>query len=134
MSKAKKANEQLVRKFFKVLSTGNLERLRPMFHKNAVWKVMATGIPGAGQTVGRDNIIDKFLGPIRGQFIPGDPKVKIEALISDGPVVLAEAHGMGKLQNGKQYDNMYAFVLKVKDGQIIALREYMDSHHVTTLG
>jgi ketosteroid isomerase-like protein len=94
---------------------------------------MATGIPGAGQSEGRDNIIDKFLAPVRGMFIPGDPKVKITALISDGPVVLAEAHGTGSLKNGKQYDNMYAFVLKVKDGQIIALREYMDSHHVTTL-
>lgn len=133
MSKAKKANEQFVRKFFKVLSTGDLEKLRPMFHKNAVWKVMATGIPGAGQTEGRDNIIDNFLGPIRGTFVPGDPKVKISALISDGPVVLAEAHGTGTLKNGKKYDNMYAFVLKVKDGQIIALREYMDSHHVTTI-
>lgn len=133
MSKAKKDNEQLVRTFFRVLSTGDLERLRHMFHKKAVWKVMATGIPGAGQTEGRDNIIDKFLGPIRGMFVPGDPKVKISALISDGPVVLAEAHGTGTMKNGKQYDNQYAFVLKVKDGQIIALREYMDSHHVTTL-
>ena len=133
MTKAKKANEQFVRKFFKVLSSGDLEKLRPMFHKKAVWKVMATGIPGAGQMEGRDNIIDKLLGQIGGTCVPGDPKVKINALISDGPVVLAEAHGTGTLKNGKQYDNMYAFVLKVKDGQIIALREYMDSHHVTTI-
>jgi ketosteroid isomerase-like protein len=133
MSKAQKRNEQFVRKFFKTLSTGNLERLRPMFHEKASWKVMATGIPGAGETIGRDNIIDKFLAPVRGMFVDGDPKVEIRALISDGPMVVAEAHGTGSMKNGKQYDNQYAFVLKMKDGKILALREYMDSHHVTTL-
>jgi len=134
MPKVEKRNEQIVRKFFKTLSTGNLEKVRPMFHQKAKWQVMATGIAGAGETVGRDNIIDNFLGPIRGTFVPGDPKVKITSLISDGPVVLAEARGTGTLKNGKQYNNMYAFVLKLKDGKIVALREYMDSAHVTTLG
>jgi ketosteroid isomerase-like protein len=133
MSKAQKRNEQFVRKFFKTLSTGNLEKLRPMFHEKAKWQVMATGIPGAGEKTGRNAIIDEFLGPIRGMFIEGDPKVKIRSLISDGPMVLAEAHGTGSLRNGKQYDNQYAFVLELKDGKIFALREYMDSYHVSTL-
>ena len=133
MAKVERRNEQFVRKFFKTLSTGNLEKLRPMFHEKAVWKVMATGIPGAGQMVGRDNIIDKFLGPIRGAFVEGDPKVKVLALVSSGPMVVAEAHGTGSMKNGKQYNNMYCFVLKVKDDKILALREYMDSAHVTTL-
>jgi len=133
MSKAEKHNEQFVRKFFKTLSTGNLEKLRPMFHQKAVWKVMATGIPGAGQTEGRDNIIDKFLGPIRGAFVDGDPKVKVLSLVASGPMVVAEAHGTGSMKNGKQYDNKYCFVLKVKDDKILALREYMDSAHVLTL-
>jgi len=132
MSKAKK-NEQIVRNFFKTLSTGNLEKLRPLFHEKAKWEVMATGIPGVGVHEGRDKIIDEFLGPVRGMFVEGDPKVKITGMISDGPTVLAEAHGTGSLKNGKQYDNMYAFVLKLKDGKILHLREYMDSHHVTTL-
>jgi len=134
MSKAKKKTEQVARKFFKTLSTGNLEKVRPMFHEKATWEVMATGIAGAGVHVGRDHIIDEFIGPIRGIFVPGDPKVKVTSLISDGPVVLAEARGTGTLNNGKQYNNMYAFVLKIKDGKIIHLKEYMDSHHVTTLG
>jgi ketosteroid isomerase-like protein len=46
-------NEKLVRTFFETLSTGDLERVRPMLHEDATWTVMATGIPGAGEKKGR---------------------------------------------------------------------------------
>ena len=78
-------------------------------------------------------IIDEFLGPVRGLFADGDPKVRIERMICQGPIVATEARGIGQLKNGKKYDNHYAFVIEIKDDKIFALREYMDSYHVSTL-
>ena len=66
MSNSEEKNEKLVRSFFETLSTGDLERSRPMLHEDATWTVMATGIPGAGQKKGRNVIIDEFLAPVRG--------------------------------------------------------------------
>lgn len=133
MSEIEKRNEQIVRSFFETLSTGNLERVRLLLHEQATWTVMATGIPGAGEKKGRNPIIDEFLKPVRGLFVDGDPKVMIEHMICQGPVVATEARGIGRLKNGKKYDNHYVFVIDIKDDKVFALREYMDSYHVSTL-
>ena len=123
-------NEQIVRKFFKTLSSGDLEKLRPMWHKDATWKVMVTGIPGVGEHKGRDYIIDKFLAPIRGMFKPGDPKVKITSMISKGKLVACETHTTGTFSDGRPYDNLYCWVVEIRGGLIYRLREYMDSYYI----
>jgi uncharacterized protein len=44
------ANEQLVRDFFATLSTGDLEALRGLIHRDGSWQAVATSVPGAGLT------------------------------------------------------------------------------------
>ncbi len=105
MSGADQTNAELVRTFFETLSTGDLERVRPLFHEDATWRVMAGGIPGAGTHVGRDVIVDEFLAPVRGMFVPGDPKVVIDNLIAEGPLVAVEARGQGRFADGREYNN-----------------------------
>jgi len=126
-------NEELVIKFFETLSRGDLEGVRAMFHKDATWQAMARDIPGAGTHSGRDVIIDEFLGPIRGEFEPGDPKVEVKNIVSKGPMVMAECKGTGRLKNGKEYDNDYAWAVEIKNGKVFAIREYMDTHYVYKL-
>ncbi len=133
MSDAETRNEGIVRTFFETLSTGNLERLRLLLHEDATWTEMATGIQGAGEKKGRKAIIDEFLGPVRGIFADGDPKVLIQHLILQGPYAAVEAKGLGKFKNGKDYNNRYAFMIEIKDDKVFALREYMDSYYVSTL-
>lgn len=133
MGEVEKHNEQIVRHFFDTLSSGDLERLRMLLHEQATWAVMATGIQGAGEKKGRKAIIDDFLGPVRGLFVPGDPKVLIQHLILQGPYAAVEARGLGRFKNGKEYNNRYAFMIEIKDDKVFALREYMDSYYVSTL-
>jgi uncharacterized protein len=134
MAEVEKHNEQIVRHFFDTLSSGDLEKLRRLLHEQATWTVMATGIQGAGEKRGPKAIIDDFLGPVRGLFVPGDPKVLIEHVIVAGQHAAVEALGLGHFKNGKLYNNRYAFMIEVKDDKIFALREYMDSYYVSTLG
>ena len=130
---ASEENVQRVKTFFETLSTGDLEKVRPLLHVDASWLPMVTGIPGEGIKKGRDFIIDEFLEPVRGMFEPGDPKVHIDNIISQGDTVVCETRGTGKLKNGKDYNNVYCWVIELKDGKIFAIREYMDSYHVSTL-
>jgi ketosteroid isomerase-like protein len=123
-------NERLVRKFFETLSTGDLEALRPQLHVDGSWEATGRSIPGAGITRGRDKIIDEFLAPVRGLFVPGDPKIKILHIISKGPLCAAETEAMGKLSNGKDYHNRYAWFVEIRDNKIYALREYMDTGYI----
>ncbi|HUA01033.1 MAG TPA: nuclear transport factor 2 family protein [Candidatus Aquilonibacter sp.] len=133
MPEAESRNEQLVKTFFDTLSTGDLERVRPLLHEQATWTPMGTGIPGAEGAKGRDAIIDDLLVPVRGLFVEGDPKVKMSTILSKGPLVACETQGTGLLRNGKQYNNRYAWMIEIKDDKIFALREYMDTYHISTL-
>ena len=133
MSEAESRNEQLVKTFFETLSAGDLERVRSLLHEQASWTPMGTGIPGAGGAKGRDAIIDEFLAPVRGMFVDGDPKVKMNNIFSKGPMVACETLGIGLLKNGKKYNNRYAWIIEIKDDKIFAVREYMDTYHITTL-
>jgi hypothetical protein len=125
--------ERTVLKFLDTLSTGDLEAIRAWFAPDAVWQVQAKAVPGAGTHKGRDVIVDKFLAPVRGMFVEGDPKIHVSAIASKGPLVMAEIRGQGKLKDGRPYDNLYAWAFEVKDGKIAVIREYMDSHYIMTL-
>ena len=126
-------NERLAREFFEKLSTGDLEQVRPLFHKKASWIVRSDGIPGAGVHSGRDYIIDEFLAPVRDLFEPGDPKIYVDRVFGKGDLVAVQSKSLGTMRNGKKYENYYAWILVFKDGKIIELNEYMDTHYVSTL-
>jgi len=123
-------NEFLVRQFFETLSSGDLEALRPLLHKDCSWDATSQSIPGAGITKGRDKIIDEFLAPVRGLFKPGDPKVVILRIFSKSEHVAAETEAVGMFSNGNEYHNRYAWFFEIRDDKIYALREYMDSHYI----
>jgi uncharacterized protein len=129
-------NEALVRQFFAKLNAEDLEGLRTLLHPQATWKPMAKAdadIPGAGVHHGHKGIIDEFLKPVRGLFEGKDPQNSIQTLFSKGDQVVAETHGTGRFKNGKTYDNRYCWVVDVKDGQIFAIREYMDTAYIQSL-
>lgn len=126
-------NEQLVRNFFAVLSTGALENIRKTLHPEASWTPMVKDVPGAGVHQPRDVIVDEFLAPVRGLFEDGDPKVEIHNIFCKGDTVCAETRAIGKLKNGNTYDNLYCWVIEIRDDLIYALREYMDSQYVNSV-
>ena len=126
-------NEELVRDFFGTLSTGDLEALRSLLHEDGSWEVMATSVPGAGRTDGRDAVIDEFLAPVRGLFAPGDPKITVKRTFSSGDLVCAETEADGELTNGKHYHNRYAWVIEIQDDTVCHLREYMDTAYIMSV-
>lgn len=132
MSEAEK-NEDLVRNFFTVLSTGELENIRKTLHPDASWTPMVKDVPGAGVHHPRDVIVDEFLAPVRGLFEDGDPKTTVNNIFCKGDTVCAETRAVGKFKNGRTYDNLYCWVIEIKDGLVYAIREYMDSQYVNSV-
>ncbi len=133
MVEANNESERLFLKFFETLSSGDLERIRAVFDDDAVWQVQVKGIHGEGSHRGKKAIVDDFLAPVRGMFKPGDPKVKLISIASNGPLVIGEAEGRGTFTDGRPYENLYAFAIEFKGGKVYRLREYMDSFYVAKL-
>jgi len=125
--------EQVYMQFFETLSSGELEKIRATFHDDAVWQVQPKGILGEGSHRGKKAIVDEFLAPVRGMFKPGDPKLKVTSLASRGAMVIGELEAHGTFADGRPYDNLYVFVLEIKDGKVWRLREYMDSFYIAKL-
>jgi ketosteroid isomerase-like protein len=133
MVKASNEVEQAYLNFLQTLSSGDLEKIRATFHDDAVWQVQVKGILGEGAHRGKKAIVDEFLAPVRGMFKPGDPKLNITSLASRGPLVLGEVEARGTFADGRPYENLYVFVIEIKDGKVYRLREYMDSLYVAKL-
>jgi ketosteroid isomerase-like protein len=95
--------------------------------------VQVKGILGEGAHRGKKAIVDDFLAPVRGMFKPGDPKVTVTSLASQGPLVIGECESRGTFADGRPYENLYVFVLEIKDGKVWRLREYMDSFYIAKL-
>ena len=95
MVTARTPQEQLVLDFFRILSSGDLEAIRATLHPEATWRPMVEGVPGAGVHGPRDKIVDEFLAPVRGLFLPGDPKTTVDRMVSTGDTVMCESRGTG---------------------------------------
>ena len=128
-----KTSEATVRAFFDQLNTGDMENIRA-FVKEATWRPMVKGL-GHAEAYSGDAIVDEFLTPVRGAFFQdGDPKVSIDLLVADDNAVAVETAGTGKLLDGRDYDNRYAWFFRLKDGRITEIHEYLDSLYVAGLG
>jgi hypothetical protein len=133
MVKADNDNERIFLKFFETLSSGDLKKVRDLFHDDAVWQVQVKGIAGEGSHHGKKGIVDEFLAPVRGMFKPGEPKINVTSIASKGSLVIGESTGRGTFVDGRPYDNLYVWAIEIKDGKVYRLREYMDSFYVAKL-
>jgi len=125
--------ERTVLAFFGALGAGDFDAARLVMAEDMSWKVMGTGVPGAGEHIGADAIFT-FIGPVRALFEPGSPMITLRSLTSNDRTVVMETHGGGRLKDGRIYDNQYVMSLDVEHGRVVALREYMDTYYVNGLG
>ena len=51
----------------------------------------------------------------------------IDNLISEGNQAVVELRNEGRFPNGDDYPMVYCFVLRVRDGRIVSVREYADT-------
>jgi len=125
--------ERTVAAFFVALDTGDVAAARQVMAPDMTWTVMGRGVPGAGTHTGPDAIF-ATIAPIQALFAPGSPEITLRWLTSNEDRVVMETRGGGQFVDGRSYDNNYVMSIDVKDGQVVALREYMDTYYVNQLG
>lgn len=125
--------ERTVLAFFQALGSDDFDAARRLMAPDMRWTVMGTGVPGAGSHVGPDAIFD-VIRPIRALFAPGSPRMTLVCVTSNDERVVIESRGGGEFVDGRPYDNSYAMSIDVRDGKVVALREYMDTYYVHGLG
>ena len=61
----------------------------------------------------------------RTRFVP--ITLELQRAVVDGNVVVIEAEGDGTTLDGDRYNNVYAYVMEVRDGQVTSMREHCDT-------
>jgi ketosteroid isomerase-like protein len=56
-------------------------------------------------------------------------KIDFKGVYADGETVVTEHTFSATLANGHHYKNDYCFVHALKDGQVVEIREYMDTYN-----
>jgi ketosteroid isomerase-like protein len=54
----------------------------------------------------------------------------VKSTVAEGDKVAVEAASHGQLRNGRVYEQEYHALMTIRNGQIAAVREYLDTDHV----
>ena len=90
-----------------------------------VWRITGS-TAWSGEYVGKADVLERLISPLRGQFTAPN-SLTLSRIIAEGDYVVAECRGNATTLAGELYANTYCFVIRVADGKLRELTEYMDT-------
>ncbi len=116
-----------VRRYVASVQAGDITTVRDLFADDATWRIDAGDLPISGTWEGRDSIIDDFLATAMSHYEPGSVNLEITGLIAEGDRVALQWTSRARTVTGREYENDCLGIFTVRDGQIVSVREYMDT-------
>lgn len=121
------ANKQRVLEFFDAMNAADAERIVAAYHpEGTCWTSGNTLISG---TMTREQIA-AGAGAVLNVF-PEGLAFTVKEMTAEGDRVAVEAESDGMHVSGKRYHNKYHFLFEFRDGQLLRLKEYMDTEAIT---
>lgn len=116
-------------RLFELFSAGNVPAVLDLLTDDATW-----WLPGKQGTLPVTGTrtkpqITKLFEAMQAQ-LEGPLKMTVLGAIAEGDQVAMRVESLGKLRNGRTYNQDYHFLITVRDGRISAVREYLDTLHV----
>ena len=122
MTSIAEENKEIAIKFFEALSSGTETYLDFYNDDSIIW---TAGDNAIGGTRSKKEIID-FAQGILATF-PKGISFNITGITAENERVAVEVSGESTHASGEKYNNKYHFLLKIKNGKILELKEYMDT-------
>ena len=123
------ANKQMAEAFFAALSRADSAAVDAMYADDFVLWTAGT-LPFSGSFNKQQAL--QGMAQILGLF-PQGLQFTIKAMTAEGERVAVEAESHGQHVSGKTYHNQYHFLLIIRGGKIVALKEYMDTMHANAV-
>jgi uncharacterized protein len=117
-------------KFFELFDAGDVDGAFALVDDNVAWWV-PDGLPFSG-TKSKAQYLAQVVKPINDGF-PNGLQMKLRGTIVEGDRVAAEVESNGQHKNGRTYNNHYHFLLVIRGGRIVEVKEYMDTLHLAQL-
>ncbi|MBR1166878.1 nuclear transport factor 2 family protein [Bradyrhizobium sp. DASA03005] len=90
-----------------------------------VWRITGS-TAWSGDYVGKADVLERLMKPLSGQFTAPN-SLTLSRIICEGDYVVAECRGNATTLAGELYANTYCFVIRMTDGKLRELTEYMDT-------
>ncbi|MDD1516678.1 MULTISPECIES: nuclear transport factor 2 family protein [Bradyrhizobium] len=90
-----------------------------------VWRITGS-TAWSGDYVGKADVLERLMKPLSGQFTAPN-SLTLSRIIAEGDYVVAECRGNATTLAGELYANTYCFVIRMADGKLRELTEYMDT-------
>jgi ketosteroid isomerase-like protein len=124
-------NKQIVQKIFAELAQGNSRPLVESMAEDFCWTVTGSN-RWAGTYKGKEAVLNDLLGQLRVR-IEGRIKTIAHRFIAEDDYVVVEARGNNITKEGRPYNNAYCFIIRLADGRLREITEYMDTELVSSV-
>jgi uncharacterized protein len=119
-------SKTVAQQYVSAAESGETQTIRDLFAHDATW-TLAGGLPISGVWTGRDAIVDEFLATAMSYYEPGSVSLEITGMIAEQDQVVLQWTSRARTRDGRPYENGCIGVFTIRDGQIQAVREYMDT-------
>ena len=119
------ANKQVVLDFYEAGARGDMDACFALLADDVKWQNIGS-TKFSGTYIGKQAIADNLLGPLFSQLKAGIDS-QIERLTAEGDFVVAQTTGTAETMDGTPYNNTYCQVIRICNGQIADVKEYMDT-------
>jgi uncharacterized protein (TIGR02246 family) len=118
-------HKQLIESVFAALAQGDTQAFADAMADDFSWTISGHG-PWSRTWRGKHRVRRELMAPLFAQF-SGTYRNRATRILADGDVIVVECRGEVMTQAGRRYDNHYCYVIEMRDGQMHALTEYMDT-------
>jgi ketosteroid isomerase-like protein len=119
-------NKRLVEAAFDDLARADPMRFVELFDDDMVWIIMGQSA-WSRRFEGKDSINRDLAGPLFSLFATPYRNIPERVIADDDGNVVVLAKGETRTKTGNDYNNDYCFVMRMRRGKIVELREYMDT-------
>jgi uncharacterized protein len=121
------ANRETIRRAFDAWQQGSAP-ITEVFAPHMVWRIEGHSL--ASREYGnRQAFIDEVLTPFGARFARGEAfrPSSVRSIIADGDTVIVIWDGRGVANDGKTYENSYAWIMRLEEGQVVDGTAFYDT-------
>ncbi len=124
-------NTQTVRDMFAALNRADSDGFFGYLSDDIRWTISGTTAFSHTFT-GKADIIERLLSPLT-QQLEGSIKNMIHNTVAEGDYVVVQSQGESMTKTGTPYNNSYCLVMRLRDGKVHRITEYLDTELVTAV-
>ena len=118
-------NKALVKRIMEARAQGDHRPFRAAMADHFVWRITGT-TAWSGTYNGKVDVIERLLRPLYAQFT-SPSRINPTRILADEDYVVVQCDGDATTLSGERYANTYCFVIRLQDGMLRELTEYMDT-------